>query len=141
MCDGWFGPTRSIINFLVYCDRMTIFHNSVDASDKIHNSNDILDLMRDVVDEIGEEYIVQVVTNNGANYMKVGKILMLERQHQYWTSCAAHYIDLMMKHIRQLSKIKSIVDSGQVVLKYIYNHTWVLSLMRKLVQRELLRPG
>ena len=35
--------------------------------------------MRDIVDEIGEEYIVQVVIDNGANYMKAGKDLMLEK--------------------------------------------------------------
>ena len=46
-----------------------------------------------------------------------------------------------MKDIGQLYKIKSIVESGQVVSKYIYNHTWVLVLMRKHVQGELLRPG
>ena len=74
MYDGWSGPTRrSIINFLIYYDKVTIFHTSIDASDKIHDSNYILGLMRDVVDEIGEEYIIQVVTNNGANYMNIRK--------------------------------------------------------------------
>ena len=83
MYDGWSGPTRSIINFLVYCDRVTIFHNSIDASYKMHDSNYILDLTRDVVDEIGEEYIIQIVTDNGANYMKAEKDLMLKKQHLY----------------------------------------------------------
>ena len=34
MCDGWTGPTKMhIINFLVYSNRGTVFHKSVDATD------------------------------------------------------------------------------------------------------------
>lgn len=34
MCDGWTSLTRKhIINFLVYCNRGTVFHHSIDASD------------------------------------------------------------------------------------------------------------
>ena len=73
--------------------------------------------------------------------MKVEKDLMPEKQHLYWTPCAAHRIDLMTKDIRQLSKVKCIVDNGQTVSKYMYSHIWVLILLKKYVQRELLRSG
>ena len=72
MCDGLFGSTKgSIINFLVYYDRMTIFHTSIDASNKIHDSNYILSLMRNIINEIGEEYIIQVIIDNTAHLHQI----------------------------------------------------------------------
>ncbi|MQM08284.1 hypothetical protein Taro_041140 [Colocasia esculenta] len=62
MRDGWSGTTKnSLINFLVYYDRQ-VFHDKF--------------LMKQMVAEIGEEYIVQVVMDNGSNYKKVGEELM-----------------------------------------------------------------
>lgn len=39
MCDSWTGPTRmSVINFLIYCNGVTWFHKSIDASGKSQDS-------------------------------------------------------------------------------------------------------
>jgi hypothetical protein len=39
MCDSWTGPTRmSVINFLIYCNGVSWFHKSVDASGKSQDS-------------------------------------------------------------------------------------------------------
>ncbi|MQL91191.1 hypothetical protein Taro_023796 [Colocasia esculenta] len=111
MCDGWLGITRSsLINFLVYCDRQVFYHKSVDASDRVHNYEYILSLMREVVEEIGEQYIVQVVTDNGSAYKKAGEELMKIYPHLYWTPCAAHCVDLMLKEIGTLQPVKMVVD-------------------------------
>ncbi|RWV89808.1 hypothetical protein GW17_00048029 [Ensete ventricosum] len=59
MCDSWTRPTRmSIINFLIYYNRRTVFHKSVNASDKIQGGNYIESLMNNVVEEIRPQYIV-----------------------------------------------------------------------------------
>jgi hypothetical protein len=35
MCDSWTGPTQmSVINFLIYCNVVTWFHKSIDATGK-----------------------------------------------------------------------------------------------------------
>ena len=74
MCDGWIGPTRwSIINVLT--DEKIFLHKSIDASDKIHDVAYILGLM-EVIDSVGEQYIVQVITDNGPQYKAVGELLM-----------------------------------------------------------------
>ena len=66
MCDGWTDPTRrSIINFLTYCDEKIFFHKWIDALDKMHDTTYILDLMEEVIDSIGEQHVVQVITDNG----------------------------------------------------------------------------
>ncbi|MQL68425.1 hypothetical protein Taro_000700 [Colocasia esculenta] len=73
MCDGWIGTTRkSMIKFLVYYCEGTIFLKSVDASNNIKNVDYLFRLMDDAVEEVGEENVVQVVTDNEASYKAVG---------------------------------------------------------------------
>ncbi|XP_042425838.1 uncharacterized protein LOC122013664 [Zingiber officinale] len=76
MCDGWTGPTRmSIINFLLYCNRKVIFHKSIDATTNYHDALYIYRLMDSIIQEIGAEHIVQVITDNGANFKRAGELL------------------------------------------------------------------
>ncbi|KAL7204843.1 hypothetical protein ACSBR2_017869 [Camellia fascicularis] len=97
MCDGWSNLTRQhIINFLVYCNKGTIFHKSIDASNIISKiAKYYFGFLDKVVDEIGEQYVVQVVTDNEPALTAAGKILMRKRKHLYCTTCSVHCIVLM----------------------------------------------
>ncbi|RWW10401.1 hypothetical protein GW17_00026053 [Ensete ventricosum] len=87
MCDSWTRPPRmSIINLFVYYNRRVIFHKSVNASDKIQDTNYIENLMDTVVEEIGPQYIVQIVTNNETNFMKANLQLTENKKTLFWTS-------------------------------------------------------
>ena len=60
----------------------------------------------------------------------------------YWTPCATHCIDLMLEDMGKLPWIKEVIESARSVTKYIYNHTYVLSLMRRFTEnKELMRPA
>ena len=100
MCDGWTSKTRkSLINFMVYSHRDMIFHKSVDSTGHSKTKEYIFRLMDKVVDEVGEENVVQVVTDNEASFKAAGEMLMDKRKHLYWTPCAAHCVDLMLEEI------------------------------------------
>ena len=99
MCDGWIDPTKlSSINFMVYSKGSTTFLKSVDASNKIKDNKYIYGLLKDVIKEVGEAYVVQIVTNNGLAFVKARKLLM-KKYNLYWTPCATHCIDLMFEDI------------------------------------------
>jgi len=100
MCDSWTGTTNmSIINFMVYCHGHTFFHKAINASEHMQNAGNLccfcmicrLSFMihvhsnlfvfaclaeylythiKQVVDDIGPKNVVQLVTDNGANYKK-----------------------------------------------------------------------
>ena len=57
----------------------------------------------EVVEEIGEDNVVQVITDNVSNYVNAGMRLMKKRRRLWWTSCAAHCIDLMLEDIGKLN--------------------------------------
>ena len=49
--------------------------------------------------EIGEENVVQVVTDSASAYVSAGEKLMEKRRKICWNPCAAHCIDLMLHDI------------------------------------------
>ena len=131
MCDGWTGPTKlSIINFMVYSKGSIIFLKSVDASDKIKDNKYIYSLLKYVIKEVGQANVVQIVTYNGSAFVKEGKLLM-KKYNLYWTSCVAHYIDLMFEDIGKRAIVSVLITNARKITNFIYNHGWLLAKMRK----------
>ncbi|KAG8501725.1 hypothetical protein CXB51_003899 [Gossypium anomalum] len=95
-----------------------------------------------VVEEIGENYIVQIVTHNEAAIKAAGKKLMLKRKHLYWTSCAAHCLDLCLEDIGKRPSVAKVLDEAKKVTCFIYNHTWTVGLIKKYTQgKQILQPA
>ena len=94
-----------------------------------------------MVEEIGEENVVQGIIDNASNYENAGMRLMEKRRRLWWTPCAAHCIDLMFEDIGKVNVHDTTLARARQVVKFIYGHTWVLSLMRTFTKNhELLRP-
>ncbi|RZB86398.1 hypothetical protein D0Y65_026454, partial [Glycine soja] len=133
---------RTLINFLVNCSLGTQFVKSVDASEYMKTSQKIFELLDSFVEEIGEKNVIQVVTDNGSNYVLAGKILQVTRPKIFWTPCATHCFDLMLEDIGKIPKVKRVIQRGIKLVGYIYNHTFALNIMRKFTQKtELVRHG
>ena len=102
----------------------------------------IYTLMDRVVESVGEEHIVQIVTDNGANFKKAGQLLMDKRTHLFWTPCAAHCIDLILEEIGRKTKVASLIKACRGITRFIYDHSWVLGLMKRYTNNHaLVRPG
>jgi hypothetical protein len=108
-----------------------MFLKSVDASDQVKDAHLLFRLLDEVVEEMGVQNVVKIITNNVSNYVVVGR--MLEEKHRtiWWTPCAAQCLDLMLEDIGKIEWVKNTVEQGKSITRYIYNHTWVLTLMRK----------
>jgi hypothetical protein len=132
MADGWTDQKRrTLINFLVYCPKRTVFLKIVDVSDVSKTATWLHQLFREVVLYVGVENIVHMVIDNAANYVATGKLLMEEFLSIFWSLCAAHYINLILQDIGKLQSICFIVEHASSITKYIYNHCYPLYLMRK----------
>ncbi|XP_026433315.1 uncharacterized protein LOC113330701 [Papaver somniferum] len=141
MSDGWTdGKKRHLINFLVNCPKGSVFLKSVDASDRTNDADFIHKLVKEVIADVGAENVVQFRTDNGSNFKKAGKDLMLEYPHIFWTPCGAHCVQLMLEELgSKLPRIKIAVILGKRLVTYIYAHFQVLSLMRELNGADLHR--
>ncbi|XP_038713464.1 uncharacterized protein LOC120007338 [Tripterygium wilfordii] len=143
MSDGWTDQnSRTLINFLVYCPKGTIFLKSVDASEASKTGQLLFKLFREVVLDVGVENVVQVVTDNASNYVMAGRLLEGEFPTLSWSPCAAHCLNLMFQDIGKLEDVSSAVKHAAGITKYIYNHCFVLNLMRQHTGgREIIRPA
>ncbi|GJT77109.1 uncharacterized protein Tco_1043834 [Tanacetum coccineum] len=90
----------------------SIMSDACYASSYMHTADKLFDLLDDFIEEIREANVVQVVTDNGANYVAAGKLLEVKRPNLYWTPCAAHCIDLMLEDIGKIPKV-DLVRAGK----------------------------
>ncbi|XP_065637294.1 uncharacterized protein LOC111990224 [Quercus suber] len=87
------------MNFLVYCPRGAMFLKSIDTSGLTKDAETLFNIFDSCVQEIGVEYIVQLITDNASAYKKAGKKLQQKYGTLFWSPCAAHCIDLMLENI------------------------------------------
>ncbi|KAK8921641.1 hypothetical protein KSP39_PZI020191 [Platanthera zijinensis] len=143
MADGWTDMrNRTLINFLVYSYRGFSFCKSVDDSDVTKDAPMLCSLFLEIVECIGPTSVVQLVTDNAANYKKAGALLHARYGNIYWSPCAAHCINLILKDIGSLSHVMDITRNASKITIFIYNHIFLLSWLRKREGwREIVRPG
>ncbi|KAL6498583.1 hypothetical protein OROHE_026524 [Orobanche hederae] len=143
MLDGWTDQKqRALMNFLVNSPAGTFFIKSVDVSDSIKNGELIFKYLDEVIDEVGENNVIQIITDNASNCKNAGKRIMEARKSLWWTPCAAHCIDLMLEDIAKLKIFEEVIENAKKVVKFIYGHGTILALMRKHTNdKELLRPA
>ncbi|GAV78532.1 zf-BED domain-containing protein/DUF659 domain-containing protein/Dimer_Tnp_hAT domain-containing protein [Cephalotus follicularis] len=144
LADSWTDTEgRTLINFLVSCTRGVYFVSSVDATDVLDDALKLFKLLDKVVEEFGEENVVQVITKNVPNYKAAGKMLEEKRKRLFWTPCATDSIDQMLEDFLKLKCIGRCMQKAQKITKFIYNRVWLLNLMQKEFSQgqELLRPS
>nr|CAN61552.1 hypothetical protein VITISV_020996 [Vitis vinifera] len=141
MSDGWTDrKERTLVKFLFNCSKGTMFLQSIYASSMIKTGEKMFELLDKWVKQVGEENVIQVITDNHSSYVMAGRLLELKRPHLYWTPCVAHCLDLMLEDIGKLPNIKRTLERAISLNGYIYNRSGLLNMMRRFTgQRELLR--
>ena len=73
MSDGWTDRKgRTLVNFLVNCSKGTMFMESINASSMIKTGEKMFKLLEKWVDQVGEENVVQVITDSHSSYKMAG---------------------------------------------------------------------
>ncbi|KAH6775608.1 hAT transposon superfamily protein, partial [Perilla frutescens var. hirtella] len=143
MTDGWSDrKRRSIMNLCVNSKLGTVFLSSKEFSDIAHTSEVIFEYVDQCIDEVGPDNVVQIVTDNASNNIGAAKLLKEKRPTIFWTSCAAHTIDLMLESIAKQSRFKKVIDQARALTVFLYTHHKVLAMMRSFTKnKDIVRPG
>lgn len=100
MMDKWTTRTeKMIINMLVNSLKGSLFLEFNDASDLPTNSIKMYSLFKSVIERIGPENVVQVVTNNAVENVKTSAMMMEVFLNIHWTPCVAHCVNLILRDI------------------------------------------
>ncbi|KAH1193083.1 hypothetical protein GmHk_19G054192 [Glycine max] len=125
------------------CLMGTVFLYSLDTLDISKTIDKVLKMLDDVVNFVGEENVVQVITDNAAYYKAVGELLVQKQEHFYWTPCVSYCIDLIFKDFEKHLKVhETTIKKGRRITTYIYGRTMLISIMKKFTNgRNLIRPA
>lgn len=130
------------MNLVTNCAAGTTFLSSKEMSDVSHTAEVIFDLVDKAIEDIGEDQVVQVVTDNASNNMAAKKLLFVKRPNIFWTSCGSHTINLMLQGIGNLPRFKKVLEQAKAFTIFVYGHTRTLDCMRHFTNgREIIRPG
>lgn len=122
---------RTFLKFFVYAPEGTVFLKSVDATDFVHSSDILVEVLKQVVEEVGVKNVLQVITKGEEQYVVAGKKLMDIFPTLYWSPCAAECIDLILKDFENLEWISGVIEQARSITRFIYNHAVVLNLLRR----------
>ncbi|CAA0813250.1 hAT transposon superfamily protein [Striga hermonthica] len=143
LTDAWSDKKRrSIMTLCTNCADGTSFISSKDMSNLSHTSEVIFELVDKAIEEVDPDNVVQVVTDNASNNMGAKKLLFHKRPNIFWTSCAAHTINLVLQGIGSLERFKNTIDQAKAFTIFVYGHTRTLECMRQFTEgKEIIRPG
>ncbi|XP_025634496.1 uncharacterized protein [Arachis hypogaea] len=86
--------------------------------------------------------IVHVVTDNAANYVAASRLINRKYDNIYWSPCAAHCLNLILKDISSMAHISNLATRASKITVFVYNHTIFLSWLRETPKwREIVCLG
>ena len=76
-----------------------MFLKSIDCSGKVKDKHFITNLLKEIINEVGHENVVQIITDNAKNYKGAGEIIEGMFHQIYWTPSIVHTLNLGLKNI------------------------------------------
>eukprot|EP00253_Pinus_taeda_P024244 PITA_24244 len=141
LSDDWSDLCHHpLTNVLVYSPKGVLILKAVNAMDRVKASEFIFGILDEAIQEVGEENVVDVITNNASNCVGVGKLIMEKYNHIYWTPCVAHCLDLMLHDLAKFPWVNETIRRAKKIASFIINHLLTLSIYKKNASKELLRP-
>ena len=80
-----------------------------------------------VIEEIGPQNVVQVVTDNGSNCALMGRLLEDAYPTIVWIPCASHCLDLLIEDIGKIAWVDEIFAVAKSMVKFITKRPKVLT--------------
>ncbi|KAG5521605.1 hypothetical protein RHGRI_033985 [Rhododendron griersonianum] len=150
--DGWSdSQRRPLINFMAVTEGGPMFLKDVDCSGDTKDKYFICELLRDVIEEVGPENVVQVITDNAKNCAGAGLLIEGLYPNISWTPCVVHTLNLALQNIcaaknvennqvtyDECSWITIIADDVSFIKNYIMNHSMRLAIFNDFVPLKLL---
>ncbi|XP_043700840.1 uncharacterized protein LOC122651495 [Telopea speciosissima] len=91
MSDIWTDmKERSFINVIAYSPKGAVFLNSFECSDSSKTGQFLRDILEPIIEEIGAEKVVQLISDNASNYGVAISLIMEKYPHIHRIRCTAH---------------------------------------------------
>ncbi|KAL6873882.1 hypothetical protein ACP4OV_013964 [Aristida adscensionis] len=129
--DSWKSQCgKCFMSVLVHCSKGMLFLKSMDISTIIADVDELASMLCSVVEYIGVRNIVQVITNDASPHMQAAEHAVLKKHNQsfFFTLCADHCIDLLLKQIAADDHVKEVLMKASRITRFIYGHEQAMGL-------------
>ncbi|XP_024016255.1 uncharacterized protein LOC112089734 [Eutrema salsugineum] len=150
--DGWSDPTRKpLINFIATSGSGPLFLKAVNCFGEVKDKYFISDLKQEVINEVGHQNVVQIITDNAPSCKTAGEHIESLFPHIYWTLCAVHTLNLTLKNIcaakstegnaatyEECNWITEVHGDALAIKIFIMNHSMRLTIFSKFSPLRLI---
>ncbi|XP_031284773.1 uncharacterized protein LOC116143449 [Pistacia vera] len=143
MSDIWTDIRhRSFINLVAYSPGGAVFIKSLDISRERKTGIYLKEIVVSVIESIGQEHVVQFITDNGSNFTSAGDMLIGLYHRMYKTRCAAHGIQLLLKDTyEEVNWVKVVTDEARIIVMFMTRYTVLHVAMKEFTKdRQLRQP-
>ncbi|XP_058761845.1 uncharacterized protein LOC131635251 [Vicia villosa] len=128
-----------------------VFLKVVDTSGEIKSKHYIADRMAELIQEVGEENVIQVITDNAPVCKAAGMVIESSCPKGFWTPCFVHTLNLALKNISAAKNternevvwtacnwITQTADDVSFVRNFIMNHSMRNVILKQFSTFKLL---
>ncbi|XP_024007322.1 uncharacterized protein LOC112083479 isoform X2 [Eutrema salsugineum] len=143
VAEAWSdNKARALINFFVSSPSRTFFHKSVDASSYFKNTKSLADLFDSIIQDIGQEHIVQIIMDNSFTYTGISNHILQTYGGIFVSPCASQCLNMILEDFSKVDWVNQCILRAQVITKFVYNNSSVLDLLKKLTGgQDIIRSG
>ena len=114
--DGWTNISKHpLINIIVTSTAGPFFLRAIDCFGKCKDATFQYELLRDAIEEVGADNVVQVVTDATIICRSTGLLIQSRYQYIYWTPCCVHALNNALKDINKIQWISKLVTTARDV--------------------------
>lgn len=133
--DGWTNVRgRGVVNFIITTPQ-PIFWSSIYPGIQRETGEYIKEQVRKVMDEVGAEKFVALVTDNASNMRAAWRQIQAHYNHIDCIGCAAHGLNLLFGDIMKINCFKTFFTQCKNVIKHINRRHVCLAVFEEL-QKE-----
>lgn len=148
--DGWSDvQRRPLLNFLAVTEDGPMFLKAINTEGEVKRKEYIAEKMLSIIDEIGAQNVVQVITDNASNCKGAGMIVEQKHPHIFWTPCVVHTLNLALKNIcsartiddesyEEFNWISEVAGDATAIKNFIMNHSMRLSMFNEFSKLKFL---
>ncbi|XP_073004802.1 uncharacterized protein [Typha latifolia] len=152
VCDGWTdAQRRPLINFFAVTESSPIFLRAVNCEGEYKDELFISSLIIEVIEKIGQQNVVQVITDNVDICKAAGMLIESKYSHIFWTPCIVHTLDIALKTIcaaknsdtneivfYECNWISVVTEEVMCIKNFIMQHSMRLTFFNEFVNLKML---
>ncbi|XP_039133224.1 uncharacterized protein LOC120270272 [Dioscorea cayenensis subsp. rotundata] len=89
--------------------------DAIGSIDILKDATNLCNLFIEIIEWVGPDNVVHLVTDNASNYVVVGRLIHEKYDHINWFPCAAHCLNLILKDIGKIDHVAELVSRASKI--------------------------